>query len=284
MNEESKQIKKTYHYDTLVLSGGSVKGIMTLGSLQYIFDTTNIEDIKLYIGTSSGAIICFLLSIGYNPSEILAYICVNQLMEKIQHFNIVAMINGSGASSFISIYEQIEKMTIDKIGYIPTLLDIKKNFNKELIFVTYNITENKTEYLSYENYPNLPCLIGLRMSSNLPLIFENYKYGNNLYIDGGVSDNFPIDIGDKKGNKVLGINIETLNISNSGSNIIEFIYKLMFIPITQTTEHKISNVSDKCKIITLKDNLSQNTFNFNITTVNKLELFSSAYSQIKNQY
>jgi hypothetical protein len=58
----------------------------------------------------------------------------------------------------------------------------------------------------------------------------------------------------------------------------------MFIPITQTTEHKISNVSDKCKIITLKDNLSQNTFNFNITTVNKLELFSSAYSQIKNQY
>lgn len=282
MIEENKN-KKSYNYDTLVLSGGSVKGIMTLGSLQYIFDTTNIEHIRTFIGTSSGAIICYLISIGYNPSEILAYICVNQLMEKIQHFNIVAMINGNGASSFISIYEQIEKMTIDKIGYLPTLLDIKKNFNKELIFVTYNITENKTEYLSYENYPNLPCLIGLRMSSNLPLIFENYKYGNNFYIDGGVCDNFPIDIGDIKGNKVIGINIETSNINNSGSNIIEFIYKLMFIPITQTTEYKVKNVSDKCKVIILKDILSFNTFNFNITTTNKLDLFSSGYDQIKNQ-
>jgi predicted acylesterase/phospholipase RssA len=43
------------------------------------------------------------------------------------------------------------------------------------------------------------------MSSNLPLIFENFKYGNNFYIDGGVSDNFAIDVGISKGNKIIGI-------------------------------------------------------------------------------
>jgi len=49
-------------------------------------------------------------------------------------------------------------MTIDKIGYLPTFKDIKEKYGKEFICVTYNLSYNKTEYLSYENNPNLPCL------------------------------------------------------------------------------------------------------------------------------
>ena len=114
-----------------------------------------MKEIKNYIGTSSGSIICFLLAIGYTPIEIMVYICTHQLLERIQHFNVVAMINGGGASSFISIYEQLEKMTIEKIGYIPTFQDLKTKFNANLTCITYNLTENKTEYLSVDNYPNL---------------------------------------------------------------------------------------------------------------------------------
>lgn len=268
-------------YDTLVLSGGSSKGIATLGALQYTYDNFLVNKIDKFIGTSSGAIISYLLAIGYTPIEIIVYICSNQLLEKLQHFNIVAMINGVGALSFTPIYEQLEKMTIDKIGYIPTFQDLKVKFNKTLICVTYNFTEKKTEYISHDTYPNMPCLIALKMSSNLPLIFEKYKYGNNYYIDGGVSDNFAIDIGDKIGKKVLGILLssEIENFNYPDSNILEYIYELMFIPISQTVDHKIENVSEKCKIVIL--NYSQiKFFNFNINSKNKLELFSSGYQQM----
>jgi predicted acylesterase/phospholipase RssA len=283
-NEEIFQQKtNNIHYDTLVLSGGSTKGLLTLGALQYAYDNFLIHNIKHYIGTSAGAVICFLLSIGYTPIEIIVYICTHQLLEKLQHFNIVAMLNGTGALSFSSIHEQLEKMTIDKIGYLPTLLDLKEKYDKTLICTTYNLTEDKIEYLSYENNPNLPCLIALRMTSNLPLIFENYKYGKNLYIDGGISDNFPIHLADKIGNKVLGITIssESSNFSVKEDNdIIKYIYKLMFIPIAKTIEIKIQNASDKCKIIELEnDNVT--FFDFNINSVKKLELFSSGYQQMK---
>jgi NTE family protein len=272
------------NYDTIVLSGGSVNGILIIGALQYAYDNYLLSNIKTYIGTSGGAILNFLLIIGYTPIEIMIYLCTNQLIEKLQHFNIVAMINGTGALSFSSIYEHLEKMTIDKIGFLPTIQELNDKFGKEFICVTYNLTENKAEYISCENNPNLPCLIAIKMSSNLPLIFENFKYGNNFYIDGGVSDNFPIDVGINKGNKILGIYLDHGDDNSSDENIIKFIYKLMFIPISQTMKHKIDNASlnKNCNIIKLETYGKLSAFNFNISSIDKLELFSSGYQQIKN--
>ena len=80
-------------YDTLVLAGGSSKGLMILGALQYGFDNYLLKNVNTYIGCSAGAMIGYLLAIGYTPIEIVVYICCNQLMEKMVHFNIVAMIN-----------------------------------------------------------------------------------------------------------------------------------------------------------------------------------------------
>ena len=288
-NEEQKKDEEvqneTIDYDTLCITGSSAKGLLILGSLQYAYDNFMFNNINIYIGTSSGAIISYLLAIGYKPIEIISYICTNQLLEKIQHFNIVAMLQGRGACSFTPIQEQIEKMSISKIGYLPTLKNIKDRYNKTLIFSTHNLTLNKTEYLSYETYPDLPCITALRMSANLPLVFEKYKYGNSYYIDGGISDNFPIEIADKMGSKIFGI-ILSLEEKNFNQNLdidaIEYIYKLMFIPILQRMKNKIENASENCKIIQLSSgNSGSNFFDFNINTKQKLNMFSKGYQQMK---
>jgi|688.fasta_scaffold07294_13 predicted acylesterase/phospholipase RssA len=278
------EIEFIYHdYDTLVLAGGSTKSLVTLGALQYVYDNYLHRNIKYYIGTSSGAMICYLLIIGYTPIEIIVYICTEQLLEKMQNFNVFSLVQGRGACSFNVIQEQIEKMTILKIGYLPTLKDIKTNFNKELICTTYNLSESKTVFLNYQDYPNLPCITAIRMTANLPLIFENYKYGNGFYIDGGVSDNFPIDYADLIGNKILGINIiQQIKEYEPNMNTLEFIYKVMFIPIQQSIAHKLSKVSSKCKIVQLQyDKLK--FFDFNVRSQMKMEMFSSGYQQISEE-
>jgi peptidase E len=117
--DENMEIEDEMNYDTLVIAGGSTKGILALGALQYAIDNYMLSKIKTYIGTSAGAMICYLLAIGYTPIEIIVYICSHQLMEKLVHFNIVAMINNQGASSYNAIHEIFEKMTINKIGAPP---------------------------------------------------------------------------------------------------------------------------------------------------------------------
>jgi len=280
-DEEILENKIKYDYNTIVLSGASTKGIVLLGGLQYAYDNCFLKNVTNYIGTSAGSIICYLLAIGYTPVEIIVYICTNQLFEKIQNFNIIAMINGSGALSFNHIHEQLEKMTIEKIGFLPNLEQLYSRFGKKLTCVTHNFTTNTTEYLNYETFPTLPCITALRMSSNLPLIFDRYKYGDNFYIDGGVSNNFPIDKVDIEGNKVFGLTIDFIN-KNKDENfsMVEYIYNLMFIPICESVKLKVQKCSSRCDIFKLNSDV--NIFNFNINSKKKLDMFSSGYQQLKN--
>jgi predicted acylesterase/phospholipase RssA len=285
-NKENYQ--DTSSYDTLVLAGGSIKGFMTIGAIQYLHDNFSVKNIKNFIGTSSGSIICFLLAIGYTPVEIIVYSCTNQLMEKMNTLNIVAMIQGRGVSSFNHIQEQLEKMTIVKIGYLPTLNDLKENYGKTLIATTHNLTENRTEYLSWKTHPNLPCITAIRMSSNLPLIFENYKYGNSLYVDGGISDNFPIDMGEKIGNKVIGIILDNKPYKveiDSEYNTLEFIYKIIFIPMQQSNEWKIRNAKEKTHIVRINhSSINTKFFEFDISSKYKLEMFSIGYEKMRKEF
>lgn len=278
-------IKLNPDFDTLVIAGGSIKGIASLGTLQYTYDNYLLKNIKNYIGTSSGAICCYLLAIGYTPIEIIVYICSHQLLEKMQFFNIIAMMNGSGASSFTVLQEHLEKMTIEKIGKLVTLKDIKEQFGKTLICVSHNLTKSKTEYLGPDNYPDLPAIIALRMTSNLPLIFDHFKYDGSFWLDGGVSNNFPINKGDEIGEKILGIIVdpEQEKFEDVDINVLEYFYKLMFIPISQHTEHVIENASKKCTIIRLSFSKIK-FFNFSINSTDKLNMFSAGYQKAKEHF
>ena len=274
-------------FDTLVISGGGVKGICALGALQYAVDNFLLKNVNTFIGTSVGSIIGYLLAIGYTPVEIIVYICTHQLMEKLSHLNIVAMINGGGATSYNNINEQLEKMTVAKIGKLLTLGAIKEKFGKTLIFATHNFTTQQTEYLSAETYPDMPCLVACRMSACLPFVFEKYLYMGSRYIDGGISDNFPIDIGDRIGKKVLGIllgtKFDTPSEPTDDTGIVHDIYRMLFIPINQAVEYKINLASDKCKIIRIDTMQVMSAFNFTMSSHSKLELFSKGYKRAAEQ-
>ena len=121
------------------------------------------------------------------------------------------------------------------------------------------------------------------MSANLPLVFERYKYGHCLYVDGGISDNFPIQIGDVDENKVLGIMlVEDQTKLEDGAELdtLEYIYDLIFIPVTQSVKLKIGNVSDNCKIIQVPTT-NYKFFNFNVPSSAKLDLFSQGYDHMR---
>jgi predicted acylesterase/phospholipase RssA len=125
-------------YDTIVISGGALKGFAVLGCLQCLVDQQKLNAIKKYIGTSIGAIISYLLCIGYTPIEIMVHLCKNDWMKKMANFDILKAVNGGGALSFSIINELLEKMTIEKIGRLLTLGELHQTFGKELICCTFN--------------------------------------------------------------------------------------------------------------------------------------------------
>ena len=199
---------KMENYDTLILSSGGVKGLYMLGALYYLYELKALK-IKKYIGTSIGGIIGYLLAIGYSPFEILStLIRQNIFKEMSKHMrNLGAMVDGEGIFNYEIIHKSLEEFTMEKIGKYITLKQLHDEYKKELICVTYNLTEQKVEYLSYKTNPNLPCLIALRMTSNIPIMFAPFKYTNNYYIDGAFENDFAVECLDEK-DKALGIYLD----------------------------------------------------------------------------
>lgn len=272
-------------YDTLVLSGGSIKGFCLLGAVQASLDSGQLKP-TTFVGTSAGSMVGYLLAIGYTPIEIVVALASNHWLEKLQHFNLVAMINGNGSTSFTGLHEGLEKLTINKIGKFITLGKLKEEFGKTLICVTYNMTTCRTEYLGPDNYPDLPCLTAIRMSSNIPLVFDRFKYLDNYYIDGGISDNFPILKGQELGSKVLGLYLEFPERSmqdNPEDGMMAYFMRLLQVPIFQATQYKITQVDlGKCTIIPIKTGDLKNPIDFDAKSKVRLDMFSIGYNSVKD--
>jgi predicted patatin/cPLA2 family phospholipase len=269
-------------YDALLISGAALAGIFCLGGVDYAIRNHLLRDIHTYIGASSGSIMCYLYCIGYTSVEILRYIIANQITEKMSSINLVSMMEGFGALSFSVIQEHLEKMTINKIGYYPTMKNIKDRMGKTLIFSTYNFSTKETEYLSYETYPDLPCITACRMSANYPMIFEKYRYGDSFYIDGGISDNFPIEQAEIRGLKALCFLLKQPSGESEKTelNMLEYLYQLMRIPISRIMEMK--KCPENCKVVNISSG-DFKPFDMSITSSSKLNMFSQGYNQCKNQ-
>ena len=136
--------------------------------------------------------------------EIFVNLCTSEFLNSFQYGDILSMTQGSGSFDWNIINQFLEKLTLQKLGKFITMKDIKTLFNKHLTLVTYNLTEHKMELIRGDNerFKDVPCLTALRMSSNVPVIFSQFKYFECEYIDGGFINNLPTDLIDNKLNTI----------------------------------------------------------------------------------
>lgn len=183
----------------IVFAGGHLDAIFQyLGALIEIYDNkTELRfEIQRYIGTSSGAILAFLLNIGYTPKEII----------RISKCIDLSKFDSHTAKSYLHIFDElgIEDTVVFKRIFCHFLehknfdpnIDFKTLYektNKHLDIITYCLNKKKTEVLNAFYTPHLPVSQALCMSMAIPLVFKPVKYNNNLYSDAVFLCNFPID-------------------------------------------------------------------------------------------
>ena len=276
-------------FETLVLSGASSKGLLMLGALQCAYDKGTLSKVKTFIGVSAGAICCLLLIIGYSPLEILTQICTSQVMEKMKKMDLATMIGGGGAIPFKILEKEYASMIERKLGFVPTLKEIHDTFGKLFICETYNYTKKRVELVSHEDLPSLntetgkfvldlgneSCLVALRMTATLPFVFEPFEFRGDTYMDGGIADNFPVDIGSFYGEKILGILVAPER--KITKDFLEFMYDLTFIPNYVYIQEKINRVkkASVCVVVNLQSDVKFYEFGMNISQ--KLDMFSEGY-------
>jgi NTE family protein len=269
----------------LVISGGSVKGFGMLGAIQYIHEQIGIQNIHSFFGTSIGAIISYMLCIGQTPLEIIHSVISSKILDKIQtDINIEQLLTQQGIISFEHFHEELELITLAKHGEVFTMKSLYDTLGKELCCITFNYSLNKTVILHHTTTPDLPCLIALQMSSSIPFVFGKMTYQDSLYIDGGISDNFPIRIALRMGKtNILGIcsNSEFKDDRSKPSPYLELV-KIVTLPIVLKTSRTVRKYRKRCQIIDIP--INEDILNFGLNVSEIMEMFSTGYKTCKERF
>lgn len=171
----------------LVLSGGGYKGIAHAGVLQFL-DEQNIKP-DFLAGTSAGSIVSSLYAAGIEPKEILIFFKSVNLFNW-QHFTLkkAGLIDVNTFDRYLK--KVFGEMTLGELP-IPVYINATNIVTGEL-----HVFKKKTKVVD-----------AILASSAFPGVFSPYQIGNKLYSDGGILNNFPIDVIKKKCDFIIGSNV-----------------------------------------------------------------------------
>lgn len=265
-------------YDAIVLSGGGTKGLMQLGAIQYYIDKNliDITNVKHYSGTSIGAAICFLMACGLTPYDIL-----HELL------NLESFFDGRDALSFTKLPEKLGLMTTERFGqtieniaadkvWTPiTFQELYEQTGNTLYITATNVSSGKGVVFSRHTHPDLDCVYAVRMSCSLPFIFERMKYKNDYYADGGLTNNFPVEVVSQK--RVLAITTTSPPSRVMLESLFPYLYRLMMIPIQENSRMRMNAIPDNTTVVKVHWNRAP-FFSLSLSDSEKKNMFEAGWN------
>ena len=131
-----------------------------------------------------------------------------------------------------------EKLNI----YDITFKELYEKTNKKLKIFTTNYTKTKSEMFSYETTPDCSVILAIRMSISVPFLFTPVEYNNCYYIDGGLTNNFPIRYCDPSNSLCIAIiNREENNLDKSVESLPKYFMGICSLAIDSISMNQICN-------------------------------------------
>lgn len=196
----------------LVLSGGGAKGLTHIGIIHALED--NGVPIDYITGTSIGAVIGSLYAMGYSPQEMMEFItsdefhrCYSGILEKDDVYFIKR--NDPTPELF-----SVKSTIADSLDFAPTLPTSLVNpvYMNMLVLERYSQASAACEgdfsrlfvpfrCVASNVYEKRPIIfrrgdlgMAVRASMSFPFVFKPIEVDGNLAFDGGIFNNFPVDI------------------------------------------------------------------------------------------
>lgn len=181
----------------LVLSGGGVVGLVQYGILKQLtkMNIINYKNIKSIYATSIGSYIGLIYLLNYKWEWMDDFLIKRQLDKLVSNkLNLYDFFFKKGIINEelirIIIRPLLLGKDLDENITLKQLYDINKiKFN---IYVS-NITLFKKEVLNYLTTPDMSIIKAITISMSVPILFQPNYYNNNLYLDGGIFINTPLN-------------------------------------------------------------------------------------------
>ncbi len=279
-----------YPFRNLVFKGGGVLGIGYQGAYEALYKAEIYSQIEKVCGTSTGAISALFIGLGYKPEE---------SREELLKLNFKSLQDG-GWTSFYRLFQKygwykgnaflefFERLCEQKTGNPKiTFADLHKRGFKQCYFIGTNLSKQTAQVFCYENTPNFSVADAVRISISVPYYFTARMYQGDIMVDGGVLQDYAIQIFDDSLNyqnlkqnpedfmgdsqHTLGFYLEFKQKSVPINNLISFAENTLQAQLNQQQSELMGRPLDVARTVFI-DTLGISPLDFKITQEQKEQL------------
>ena len=277
----------------LALSGGGARGAAHIGVLREL-DKQNIR-IDYIAGTSMGAIIAGLYASGMS---------VNQIDQAYNSIDWKDVLNDSPPRQELSMRRKLDQAIFQldkKIGVKDGKIDLPAGLirGQKLELELQKLLMHVAEVIDFDqlkipfravasDLANNQAVVmsngslsqALRASMAVPGVFTPVRIDSKLLVDGGITNNLPVDVVRKMGaDIVIAVDISSPLLKLEGTvSVITIAEQLTNILVRRTTDEQISKLTGDDLLITPElDNFSSGNFAESASLIIKGELAAQEY-------
>ncbi len=275
-----------YPFRNLVLQGGGVKGIAYAGAFEQLAQQNILSDVQRVAGTSAGAITATLIALRYTPQEIQSLI-----------FNIdFQRFQDGGATGLFRLFQRfgwykgdyflnLMRCLVEGKTHKPktTFRDLQTRGFRDLHVFATNLSKGQPKEFSAELTPDFEVALAVRTSMSIPVFFASIDLKNDVFVDGGVLLNYPINTFDSRGGP-NPINPATLGLTLTSpppkpvaiDNLVAYSQQLFWTLLDAQVVDLQTNPADLQRSV-LIDDLKISTTDFSLTDTQKCQLIAEGY-------
>ena len=272
---------RSYPFRNVVLEGGGVKGIAYAGVFSVLDRQGILPQVERVAGTSAGAIQATLLALRYTPDEVRSL---------LYHLDFKQFEDG-GATGLFRFFRRFGWFKGDYyLNLMRCLVGLKTGGNRQATFAdlhrlgmldlrvfSTDLDTGAAKEFSYGETPDFEVALAARMSGSFPLFFATIRSAGDVFVDGGVLDNYPVDAFDHE----KGINHETLGfvLENTGApprhrpvgDVVKYAEALFEALLSVQTDALAMDPPNLERTVIVND-LGISTLEFELTPAQKLAL------------
>jgi NTE family protein len=190
----------TFPFKNLVFEGAGVRNCAYAGALIALEEHGVFRQVEQVAGTSSGSIAATLVSLGYTAAE-LRQAMLELDFARIRDGNwlsgpprVLSRYGWNPGDYFLaSMEEVIAARTGD--GRI-TFAQLRQRGFKPLYVVGTSLSARNVRVFPDERSQDMAVADAVRISMSIPFFFASREFQGEVYVDGGVMWNYPIDLFD----------------------------------------------------------------------------------------
>lgn len=225
----------------LVFAGNALKSICICGVLRYIYFYGLEKNIRDVAGTSMGAFfaLAYALKIPIEKLEELLHKTIkNENITRIYPNNFINLINNYGLKNSLEYLTELREYIKEVYKQDDlTFLELSKKTGINLYVSTTEVNTGTNIIFNVDDYPNVSVLDAVSASMALPILSVPVIINNRYYIDGYLTNNFPIEVFSHINDDfVMGVGVNTrdekyINIIKDELSLAEYytnIFKMMY--------------------------------------------------------